>query len=682
MTAINGRLPLIIKSAFAVLLFFLFSSSTQAHIGDFSFATFNMQGANSDADSTWEVDVKGILTGEREYLGASRDLVALQEVGAVPASAGAPLNSWEDPEAPGAIVSEYSWTVNRQTYYIYHLPVFGDHDTPSDGRRTNIAIVSRYRASDVYIHAATEGTSRESFGITINSGAQGSTPTTVYTIHAGSYGRTRLNNADTILEEIALTHAGTSWLALGDFNRDLENHEYPDANGNTLPNLTPTLPNGSHLYRSFQPTHVFPTNDERPGELDFAVSSDFIAGFGGRNLPIYSDHAAVGFQLGGAAGEGHLALRLRDKTKCIEVTGGQSTNGANLQLWDCENRPGQRWSFSPDGTIRAMGLCMGIDANDQFNVQLQVCVPGSTSQRWAVDHRNGFIENSHGGLCLDVNRHTGGANANGENIDLFDCDRLAFKADYSWVIPAREGNLVPVKDYNKCVEVSGAQTDNGTQITIWECMDLPAQVPEQRWTFSTDGTVRSLGKCLDNSGGGSENGNRIQLWDCSDNSNNSHQQWLIAKNQLKNPYTNKCFDLSQGSTSNGNDVWLWGCNASNRNQQWLYPEVQGRLMLADSSVLDCLDDEGGQLLDGDCKPYNDQEAGNQFLQINIDGSIYNDGKCLDVNSSQAHQVEWRVCNGSDAQRWYIDNDLRLNNSVYWPLVIDAYSLSETEFIMW
>ncbi|MEW5250233.1 ricin-type beta-trefoil lectin domain protein [Microbulbifer sp. 2201CG32-9] len=672
---------------FVVLLFtctvsFFIPNSSQAHISEFSFATFNMQGANSDTDSTWQVDVRAILSGTREYLGAPRDLVALQEAGAVPASAGNALRSWEAAAAPGAIVSEYLWTVNRQSYYIYHLPVFGDHDTPSDGRRTNLAIVSRYRASAVSILPATQGTSRESFGITINTGAQGSTPTTVYTVHAGSYGRTRNNNADTVLAQIATANSTSSWLALGDFNRDLQNHEYPDTNGNPLPDLTPTLPAGSHLYRSFQPTHIFPTNDTRPGELDFAVSSDFIAGFGGRNLSVYSDHAAVGFELGGAAGEGHIALKLRDQTKCVEVAGGQPVDKANLQLWDCKNRPSQRWSFYPDGTIRSMGLCMGRVSGD-YNVQLQNCISGSLQQRWVVDHVEGHIASSSAtGLCLDVNRQQGGDNSNGANIDLYDCGGLTYDADFSWVIPAREGNLVPRKDYNKCAEVSGAQTANGTQITIWGCEDLPNQTPEQLWTFSTDGTIRSMGKCLDNAGGGSSNGNMIQLWDCSNNGANNNQQWVIANNQLKNPFTGKCFDLSQGDTSNGNDVWLWECQGTNLNQQWFYPEVQGRLMLVDSGVSDCLDDDGTQFLDGVCKPYNDPEAGNQLLQINADGSIYNDGQCLGVNASQSNRVEWMNCNGSDAQRWYLDDDLRLNNSIYWPLVIDTYSLSEAEFIIW
>src|SRR6266511_2175070 len=72
----------------------------------------------------------------------------------------------------------------------------------------------------------------------------------------------------------------------------------------------------------------------------------------------------------------------------------------------------------------------------------------------------------------------------------------------------------------KCVDVSGANTANGTRVQLWTCNGTGAQ----SWTVGTDGTIRALGKCLDVSGGSTANGTPLQIWDCTGGAN---QKWTV-----------------------------------------------------------------------------------------------------------------------------------------------------------
>ena len=116
----------------------------------------------------------------------------------------------------------------------------------------------------------------------------------------------------------------------------------------------------------------------------------------------------------------------------------------------------------------------------------------------------------------------------------------------------------------KCVDVSGANTANGTRIQLWDCNGTAAQ----RWTMATDGTIRALGKCMDVSGGSTANGARVQLWDCN---GTGAQRWqYTAGRDLVNPQSNKCLDATGVSSANGTPLQIWSCTGG-ANQKWTIP---------------------------------------------------------------------------------------------------------------
>src|SRR5262245_61731497 len=116
----------------------------------------------------------------------------------------------------------------------------------------------------------------------------------------------------------------------------------------------------------------------------------------------------------------------------------------------------------------------------------------------------------------------------------------------------------------KCVDVSGANSANGTKVQLWTCNGTNAQ----NWTVGTDGTIRALGKCLDVSGGSTANGAKVQLWDCN---GTGAQQWIPnAARDIVNPQSNKCLDATGPSSADGTPLQIWSCGGG-ANQKWTVP---------------------------------------------------------------------------------------------------------------
>ncbi|MBD2001288.1 ricin-type beta-trefoil lectin domain protein [Leptolyngbya sp. FACHB-541] len=129
--------------------------------------------------------------------------------------------------------------------------------------------------------------------------------------------------------------------------------------------------------------------------------------------------------------------------KCIDVAGAPGrSNGAPLQLWDCELTGGnsddnsttdQRWVFVNGGYIRntLSGKCIDVAGapgrNNGALLQLWDCElsgrnrdNGSiTDQRWTITS-NGFIRNTLSGKCIDVAGAPG--QSNGARLQLWDCE--------------------------------------------------------------------------------------------------------------------------------------------------------------------------------------------------------------------------------------------------------------------
>jgi lysophospholipase L1-like esterase len=107
--------------------------------------------------------------------------------------------------------------------------------------------------------------------------------------------------------------------------------------------------------------------------------------------------------------------------RCADVTGVASTNGAQVQLWDCNGQTNQSWTNTASRQLTVYGTkCLDASGQGTSNgtaVVIWDC-NGQTNQQWNVN-ANGTITGVQSGLCLDAN---GRGTANGTTLILWACN--------------------------------------------------------------------------------------------------------------------------------------------------------------------------------------------------------------------------------------------------------------------
>jgi hypothetical protein len=124
------------------------------------------------------------------------------------------------------------------------------------------------------------------------------------------------------------------------------------------------------------------------------------------------------------------------------------------------------------------------------------------------------------------------------------------------------GGVVRGVASNRCVDVPGSATANGTQVQIWDCNGGA----NQSWALTSAKELRVYGnKCLDVVGASNTAGAKVQIWDCNGGTN---QQWnLNSGNTITGVGSGLCLDVVGAGTANGGLVQIWTCNGGT-NQQW------------------------------------------------------------------------------------------------------------------
>ncbi|MEW9528390.1 lectin [Microbispora sp. NPDC049125] len=123
------------------------------------------------------------------------------------------------------------------------------------------------------------------------------------------------------------------------------------------------------------------------------------------------------------------AIRGVGSGRCLDVTGGSATNGAQAQIWDCNGQANQQWTPTGSGELRVFG-----------------------------------------NKCLDVN---GRGTADGTTVIIWDCSG---QNNQQWRFNS-DGTITAV-GANKCLDVPNNATANGTKLAIWTCNGGS----NQRWT--------------------------------------------------------------------------------------------------------------------------------------------------------------------------------------------------------
>src|SRR5512142_2504351 len=116
----------------------------------------------------------------------------------------------------------------------------------------------------------------------------------------------------------------------------------------------------------------------------------------------------------------------------------------------------------------------------------------------------------------------------------------------------------------RCVDIAGRSTTNGTQAQLWDCNGGT----NQAFTYDSTAT-RALPvygtKCLQASGGGTSTGTAVVIGDCT---GQAGAQWNVnADGTITNVQSGLCMDANGAGTANGTKVILWTCGTG-ANQRW------------------------------------------------------------------------------------------------------------------
>jgi glucose/arabinose dehydrogenase len=115
--------------------------------------------------------------------------------------------------------------------------------------------------------------------------------------------------------------------------------------------------------------------------------------------------------------------------KCLDVRGGVSADGTQIQIYTCNGGVAQTWTVS-GSTIRALGKCLDVNGGasaDGTKIQLWTC-NGGAAQNWAAQ-ADGSLRNPQSGKCLDVSNNS---SADGQAVHLWTCTG---GANQKWTLP-------------------------------------------------------------------------------------------------------------------------------------------------------------------------------------------------------------------------------------------------------
>ncbi|GGP43067.1 endo-1,4-beta-xylanase [Streptomyces calvus] len=104
--------------------------------------------------------------------------------------------------------------------------------------------------------------------------------------------------------------------------------------------------------------------------------------------------------------------------RCLDVPSSSTTDGTQVQLWDCHNGTNQQWTHTDAGELRVYGnKCLdAAGTGNGAKVQIYSCW-GGDNQKWRLNS-DGSIVGVQSGLCLDA---AGNGTANGTLIQLYSC---------------------------------------------------------------------------------------------------------------------------------------------------------------------------------------------------------------------------------------------------------------------
>lgn len=266
----------------------------------------------------------------------------------------------------------------------------------------------------------------------------------------------------------------------------------------------------------------------------------------------------------------------RDKSLCLDISGGHFYNGVPMEIWKCNGLKQQHFIWCDDNRIVSAAdtnLCLDMPGGAHPTyLQMWEC-NGRESQQWGYDSKTGSVYPTIRGedMCMDIAEGTLKA---GTRVNLYPCKPGTGEA-WTLVSPpppppcsAAVGYFRPRRDMNKCLDVVGGKFYNGAQLQIWDCSGHT----NQQFMWCSDNRIASAmndNYCIDiPQSGSSIQPAYLQMWECNGHTN---QQWGYDGQTLDVYPTvtgeSLCMDLDSASLKSGTKVNVYPCKAG-QGEAW------------------------------------------------------------------------------------------------------------------
>jgi len=279
-----------------------------------------------------------------------------------------------------------------------------------------------------------------------------------------------------------------------------------------------------------------------------------------------------------------FSIHKSQKSVCVDIPGGHIQNGAEMQIWDCNDSPAQTWWYSPiDSSIRpTANLDMCLDAgNDQKQgnkLILWECNQGDW-QKWKfpaeddADLSLGFanLKLKKKDLCVaDATKEY----TKEKKLTMEKCSK-----DYLLSAPGVLGiDINPLADTSICLDIFQNKIEKGQKIIAWKCHAQVGNLPTDNQNFfvnTVDHSIRSTAQpnlCLDVTGNEMVEGTDVQLWDCNQGPN---QQFIVDDNEIQAKGTDLCVADPKHEYAHGANMTLVKCTASKSKEKVASFKVKG-----------------------------------------------------------------------------------------------------------
>jgi hypothetical protein len=317
--------------------------------------------------------------------------------------------------------------------------------------------------------------------------------------------------------------------------------------------------------------------------------------------------------------DGSFALMNRSTRRALDVAGGGTNDGTNVQSVGWNTSPAQRWRFRQvaNGVFQISGVgsgkCIDITGN-ATNV-------GANAQTWGCHGR----ANQQWRIAIDANRVNilTGARPSTTAPVLGGQAAVASSAGVASVfntpnrgqaLTLQNGRLngtliysgmIVSMDSGKCIDVNQGQTNDNANIQQWTCNRSDAQL----WDFYDLGNnevaiaLRKSNKVMDVNQASRNNGANISQFSWTGGAN---QRWRLEPAgrgvfRMVSTGSNKCADVDQANDGkrDGANVSQWDCHGK-PNQLWRV-EVFGS-----SSAWNDYNTSSGVLAGGSTSAYSDR----------------------------------------------------------------------------